>query len=60
MTPGKERGGEVFYWLARKVWQQRDPSVMPTEARLLAAAMRGAEQYVAAMAARAQAKGGQP
>ena len=32
---GKERGGEVIFWLRRSVTQKADPSVLPTDQQLL-------------------------
>lgn len=29
ITPGEVRGGEVMYWLVRRVTQRRDPTVLP-------------------------------
>lgn len=31
VTPGAERGGSVFFWLVRSVYQQADPTVIPGE-----------------------------
>lgn len=55
VTPGAY--GDAFYFLAKKVFQPADPGVLPTEAKIAAAAQRGATVYAEAMADRA-AKGG--
>ena len=55
VTPGAY--GDAFYFLVKKVFQPADPSVLPTEAKIAAAAQRGANLYAEAMADRA-AKGG--
>lgn len=57
VTPGAERGGEVFFWLVRQVYQAADPGVLPPEARVAAAVERGALEYATALADRENERG---
>jgi hypothetical protein len=57
---GTPRGEEVFYWLVKQVYQPADPGALPATAQLVAAAVRGANEWAADMQARAQAKLNQP
>lgn len=59
VTPGAY--GDAYFFLVKKVFQPADPGVLPTEAKIAAAAQRGATVYAEAMADRAAkeaAKGG--
>lgn len=57
VTPGAY--GDAYFFLVKKVFQPADPSVLPTDAKIGAAAQRGATVYAEAMADRAtKTKGG--
>lgn len=43
-------GGKAVFWLARKVFQKADPSVLPSEGEILGAAIRAGELAVQAAA----------
>ncbi len=58
-TPGEERGGKVFYFLARQVYQAPDPTVLPPNEQVQSAAVTGAIEFAQAQADRAQ-RGGKP
>ena len=47
-------GGQVVYWLVRKVTQQADPSVLPTNEELGAAVVAALDSYLQRQAARNQ------
>ena len=44
VAAGKKR--KVFYWLKKSVWQDPDPSVMPTDVEFAAVAAEAARSYV--------------
>lgn len=54
VKPGEDLTHKVFFWLVRKVYQPADPTAFPTEAQLKAAAIRGANEWTAAVTAQAQ------
>lgn len=43
---GENRGGQVWFWLARSVKQKPDPNVLPTQEALLNEAFRGASAWL--------------
>jgi len=43
--PGKQTGG-VFFWLTGRVVQQPDPTILPTEEKLLEAAVKPIDEYI--------------
>ncbi|MBC2592695.1 hypothetical protein H5P28_00315 [Ruficoccus amylovorans] len=49
----QEPGGGVLFWLVKRVVQQPDPSVLPTEDGLLGAALEAGEEYVGLLLERA-------
>jgi hypothetical protein len=42
-----EAGGLVMFWLVTEVWQAPDPTVMPSESEMAAAAVASGESYLA-------------
>jgi hypothetical protein len=48
VTPGEEVGGKAFFWLVKQVYQQADPTAMPTQAQLQVAAVKGANEWASA------------
>jgi len=54
VKPGRERGGEVFFWLVRQVYQPADPSVLPPEERLVGAVEKAVGGYARNLIARAK------
>jgi len=49
---GEEQGGGVFFWLVKRVTQDGDPSVLPTDAELRLAAYNAGLDYFALLVAR--------
>lgn len=47
---GEAQGGEVMYWLVRKVTQQADPSVLPYNEQLVAVAVTAIEKEMLRLA----------
>ena len=47
MKRGRELGGGVYYWLTRKVEQKADPTTLPSEAEMRAAAIEPTRRYIA-------------
>ena len=50
---GAERGGGVFFWLVKRVYQQPDPTVLPTDEELQSSATAAGLDYFSLLAARA-------
>ena len=50
---GDVRGGEVIFWLVRRVWQKPDPSVLPTGEAMSSAAVAAIRGRVARLEDRA-------
>jgi hypothetical protein len=49
----QEPEGGVFFWLVKRVVQQADPTVLPTNDKLMAAALDAGEEYVGLLLERA-------
>jgi hypothetical protein len=49
---GEEQGGGVFFWLVKRVTQDADPSVLPTDAELQEAASTAGLEYFSTLIAR--------
>lgn len=53
LTPGAESGGGVMFWLKTSVTQQPDPSVLPPDEAILAAATEAGDEYAELQLSRA-------
>ncbi|MBI5693667.1 MAG: hypothetical protein HZC55_26620 [Verrucomicrobia bacterium] len=54
VKPGALRGGEVIFWLARRVQQKPDPSVLPAETAMQETALDAIRRRVVRLETRAQ------
>ncbi|MFA7335112.1 MAG: hypothetical protein WC130_12595 [Kiritimatiellia bacterium] len=43
---GEQRGGRIFYYLVKSVHQPRDPSLLPDDNAIVAAAISGARDFI--------------
>jgi hypothetical protein len=53
VVPGELRGGEVMYWLVRRVTQQPDPSVLPAPELMIRTGLQAAILRINRLASRA-------